>query len=140
MVLTVYLFVVYGSQNKQQILPYTALRDLFLSAFAKLRKVTISFVVSFCPSARMEQLGFHWKGFYEIWYLIIFRKTVKKIQISSKSDKKNGHFSCRPIYVLIISRAVPRRMRNVSDISCSENKNTHFMFNNFLLKIVPVMR
>ena len=32
----------------------------FLGAFAKLRKVAISFVMSDCPSVRMEQLGFHW--------------------------------------------------------------------------------
>jgi hypothetical protein len=76
----------YGSQNKQKILPYTALRDLFLlGAFAKLRKVTISFVVSVCPSARpsarMDQLGSYWKDFYEIWYLSIFRKAVKEIEV-----------------------------------------------------------
>jgi len=27
---------------------------------------------SSCPSVRMEQLGFHWTDFYEIWYLSIF--------------------------------------------------------------------
>jgi hypothetical protein len=32
---------------------------------------------------------------------------------------------------MIISRSVLRRMRNVSDKSCRENQNTHFMFNNF---------
>jgi hypothetical protein len=29
-------------------------------------------------------------------------------------------------------------MRNVSDNSCTENQNTHFMFNFFPLKIVPL--
>ena len=41
-----------------------------LSAFAKLRKATISFVMSVRPSVRlsvrMEQLGSHWTDFYEI--------------------------------------------------------------------------
>ena len=32
---------------------------------------------------------------------------------------------------MIISRSVLPRMRNVSDKSCTENKSTHFMFNNF---------
>ena len=32
---------------------------------------------------------------------------------------------------LIISRSVLLRMRNVSDKSCTENQNTHFVFNNF---------
>jgi len=31
-------------------------------------------------------------------------------------------------------------MRNYSDKSCTENQNTHFMFNNVYPKIVPFMR
>jgi hypothetical protein len=38
-----------------------------------------------------------------------------------------------------ISRSVLLRMRNVSDKSRRENKNTHFMFNNFLPKIAPFL-
>jgi len=38
---------------------------------------------------------------------------------------------------MIISYSVLRIMRNVSDKSCTENQNTHFMFNNFLPKIMP---
>jgi hypothetical protein len=33
-----------------------------------------------------------WKGFHEIWYLGIFKKSVKKIQVSLKFDKNNRHF------------------------------------------------
>jgi hypothetical protein len=60
-------------------IPYVEKRSflnsvLILGAFAKLRKATISFVVFFCPSVRVEQLGFHWKDFHEILYLDIFRK------------------------------------------------------------------
>jgi len=40
--------------------------DLFLGAFAKLLKATISFVVSVRLSVRMEQLGSHWADFHEI--------------------------------------------------------------------------
>ena len=32
---------------------------------------------------------------------------------------------------MTISRPVPVAMRNVSDKICSENQNTHFLFNNF---------
>jgi hypothetical protein len=40
----------------------------FLGAFAKLRKATISFVMSVCVrlSVRTEQLGSHWTDFHEI--------------------------------------------------------------------------
>ena len=63
-----------------------------LGAFAKLRKVTVSFVMSVCPSMsfRMEQLGFHWTDFQKIWNFNIFRKYVEKIHFSLKSDKKRG--------------------------------------------------
>jgi hypothetical protein len=46
--------------------------QLFLilsGAFAKLRKTTISFVASVCPSVvPMEQLCSHWTASHEIWY------------------------------------------------------------------------
>jgi len=37
-----------------------------LGSFAKLRKATISFVMSVRPIVRMEQLGSHWMDFHEI--------------------------------------------------------------------------
>ena len=40
---------------------------------------------------------------------------------------------------MIISRWILSRMRNVWDKSCGENRNTHFMFNNFFPTIVPFM-
>jgi hypothetical protein len=40
--------------------------SLFLDAFAKLLRVTVSFVMPVRPSARMEQLGSHWSDFYEM--------------------------------------------------------------------------
>jgi len=35
----------------------------FFGAFAKLRKAFISFVMSVCPSVRMERLGTNWNNF-----------------------------------------------------------------------------
>ena len=72
---------------------------LFLGAFAKLRKATVSFVTSVRPSVRMEQLGSHWTDFREIWYLSIFRKPVEKIIPQLNSENNIGHFTYRPIYV-----------------------------------------
>ena len=43
----------------------------FLSAFAKLRKATVSFVLSVRLSS-WNKLGSHWTDFHEIWYLDIF--------------------------------------------------------------------
>ena len=69
----------------------------FLDTFAALRKATISFVMSVRP---------HWTtrlpldGFHEVWYLMIFRKYVEKIQVSLKSEKNNVYFTWRPIHIL----------------------------------------
>jgi len=50
---------------------------VLLGDFTKLRKVTISFVLSFRlsvpPSVHMKQLGSHRTDFHEIWYSSIFR-------------------------------------------------------------------
>jgi len=68
--LRLYLCALYVSQNKRRLLPHTPFTDMFLGAFAKLRKPAISFVMSFRPSVsvsvRMEQLGSHWTDFHEI--------------------------------------------------------------------------
>jgi hypothetical protein len=79
----------------------------FLDAFAKLRKAAICFVMSVClsvcpsvrPAVRMEQLGFYWTGFHEIWHLRILGKSGEKIQVSLKSDKSNGHFIWWPMQI-----------------------------------------
>jgi len=65
---------------------------LFLGAFAKLPKATISFIMSVRPYVRMEQLGTQWTFFHGIYNLKIFGKSVHKIQVLLKSDKNNGIF------------------------------------------------
>jgi len=70
-----------------------------LGALAKLQKLTTTYVISVCPSVRMEQLCSHWTDFHSIWYLCIFRKTVEKIQVSLQSANNNRYFTWRPIYI-----------------------------------------
>jgi len=62
----------------------------------------------------------------------------RKIKIFWKSEKNNECFTCAPMYMYGYYLIQLRRMRNVSDISCRESQNTHFMFNNFLPLIVPL--
>ena len=59
---------------------------MFLGAFAKLRKATVTFVMS----VLMEQQG---ADFNEILYLSISRKYVEKIQVSLKFDKNSLCFT-----------------------------------------------
>jgi hypothetical protein len=60
---TLYLCVVHGSENKQQLVPYMALIDRLLGAFAELLKATNSFVTSL---QMQQQLGSHWTKFHII--------------------------------------------------------------------------
>jgi hypothetical protein len=54
-----------GLKLKRRLQPHCSI-TLFLGAFAKLRKATISVVVSVCPSVRIEKIGSHGKDFDEI--------------------------------------------------------------------------
>jgi len=66
----------------------------FAGAFAKLREVTISFVMSVRLSAhRHEHFSYHYTDFQKILYLNFFRKYAEKIQVSLKPDKDNGYFT-----------------------------------------------
>jgi hypothetical protein len=65
----------------------------FLGAFAKLRKSTISFVMSVRLSVRMGHVCSNWTDFLENLYLDIFRKSVAKVQVSLKYGKNNGYFA-----------------------------------------------
>ena len=62
------------------------------------RQLTSS-CLSVLLTVRVEQLGSHWMELLEILYLSTFRKYVKIIQVSLKSDKDNAYFTWRPIYV-----------------------------------------
>jgi len=41
---------------------------------------------------------------------------------------------------MIISDSILLRMRSISVESCKGNQNTHFIFSNFVPKIVPFMK
>jgi hypothetical protein len=99
----------------------------FWGPFVKLPKAIICFVMSVSlADVRMEQLGSLWKDFLEIRW-VFFRESGEKIQVSLKSDNRNGYFTWRPIYLFIISRSVLLRMRYVSD-KVVEKIKTHTLF------------
>jgi len=73
--------------------------ERLLIAFAKLRRATINFAMSVCPSVRpsvrMEQLGSHLANFHEMLCLSIFGKYIKRTEDSSKRElymKTNMYF------------------------------------------------
>ena len=71
---------------------------MFLGAFAKLRKATVSFVMSVRPS-EWNNLAHTGRIFmkFDIW--VFFENSVEKIQVSLKSGKNNGHFIGSSIYI-----------------------------------------
>jgi hypothetical protein len=107
-----------------------------LGAFAKLPNVTISFVMSVrlsvCPhrTTRLPLVGFSWKFIYEHFFSKIFDKT----QFSWKPDKNDGTLREDLYTFVIMCRSVLFRMKNVSDKSCREIQNSHFMFSSFFLR------
>jgi hypothetical protein len=101
---------------------------LFLCAFAKLQKAAISVVC-------MEQVDFHWMDFHEIKCLSSFHKSVKKIQVSLKSDKIMGILHGDRYTFLITSHSVLLRMRSVLDKGCRENQNTFYVQYHFFQKL-----
>jgi len=75
---------------------------------------------------------------FHIWELK--KKPSRKFKLHYNLTTITGTLHEDRYTVLIISRSVLLRMRNVSDKSCTENQNTHFVFSNFFPKIVPFMR
>jgi hypothetical protein len=106
-----------------------------LGVFGKLRKANISFVMSVCPPARMEQLDPHAVDFHEIWYLIIFRKSVKKIakfikiwhELRVFYMKTTIHFcSYLALFFLEWEMLLYKSFR--------KSQNTPFLFKNFIFE------
>ena len=52
--------------------------DALVGVFTKLRRATVSFVMTVLLPVRLEQLGSHWTDFHEIKYLITFRKICRE--------------------------------------------------------------
>jgi hypothetical protein len=102
-------------------------------------------LASSCLSVRPSFCASAWKnaapteGIFMKFYMSIFWKSVKKIQVSLKSDKNNGYFTWRAVYIYDISLNSSQNEKCFRQ-SCRESQNTHFMFSNIFPKIVPFMR
>ena len=69
-----------------------------LDAFTKLRKATVSFVVSFCLPAWSNSAS---TGpiLIKLYIWVFFVETVEKIQVLLKSDKNNEYFIWKRLYI-----------------------------------------
>jgi hypothetical protein len=103
---------------------------ILLKSFAKLRKATVSFVMSVCPSAWNNSApldGFSWNFIFAC-----SRRDAEKIQVSLQSDKSNEYSTGLCTFVTV-SRLMFRA-------KIAEKIKTHLMLNNFPSKIVPFVR
>ena len=71
----------------------------FLGVIKKLRKRTLSAVLSECLSVCTERLGSQWTNVYEIWYLNISQISVVKIDVSVTFNPLNPELN--PICYLL---------------------------------------
>jgi hypothetical protein len=69
--------------------------------------------------------------FMKFHVLIFFENPLKMLKIHRNLIRTTGTLHENLRTFLIISRSFPRNMRNVSDKSCGENQNTHFVISNF---------
>jgi hypothetical protein len=119
-------------------------KDLVFRCIPK--KVTVSFIMNVCPSLHPAA----WNNsaptgwiFMKFDIFSIFKKSVKKFQVSLKLSRIMSTL-CEDLCIfMIVSCQILLRMRNVSDKNCKQNQNTHFMRSNFFfppLKIMHSMR
>ena len=73
-----------------------SLSPSFVGAFVKFWKLSISFVMPVCPSARNNSDP-HGTDFHEIWFLF-FGKSVEKIHLSLKFYQISGYFTWSSTY------------------------------------------
>jgi hypothetical protein len=74
------------------------------------------------------ELNFQYTDCCEILYLSSFWKCGEKIKVLLKSDKNNGNFTWRSMYICDNISPSSCRMRNVSDEIRRKSHNTYFIF------------
>jgi hypothetical protein len=113
-------------------------------AFAKVRKATISFVMSVClsvclsirPSARNNSVPTG-RTLIKFDIYAFFETLSRKFKFHYNPTGITGTLHNDVFTFMTIYRQILLRMRTVSSKSCRENQNTQFIFHNVLPKIVP---
>ena len=91
--------------------------------------------MSVCPCARKQQFGSHWTDFHQIWFLkIFFSKISREYSLFITIWQKKGILHADLHTFMAISLWIILIMSNVSDRSCRENQNTHFVFCDFFFR------
>jgi hypothetical protein len=102
----------------------------FLDTYAKLREGSISFVMSVRPSAwnNWAPTG---RIFMKFGIWVFFQNLSRKFKFHLNLTRITDTLHEDLFTFMIIFCSVLLGMRNVSEKSCRENQETHFMFNKF---------
>jgi len=109
----------------------------FVDEIAKLRKATISFIMSVCVSVRPSAWnnsastgGILMK--FDIW-IFFFQKLSRKYRFYENKTRIRGTVREDQYTYFITSPSFLLRMRNVSDKLYRENRKKYFVLNNFFI-------
>jgi len=106
--------------------------ESFLDALTKLRKGTVNFVMYVLLSEWNNSAP---TGRIFMKFDIVFSETPsRKFNFHQNRTRITRTLHEYHFTFLIISSSVLLRMKNVSDKSCREFKNTYFMFSNFFFR------
>ena len=108
----------------------TSKYSYFLAAFVKLRNATVSFDMSVCLSAWNNSAPTG-RIFMKFGISLIFENLSRKFKFHENRTRITDTLYEDCYTFLLISHSFVLRMRNVSNKSCRENQNTHFVFSIF---------
>jgi hypothetical protein len=112
----------------------TCSSDKFLGAFAKLRKVTTSFIVSVCLSVRMGKLGSIKRIFIKLifeYFSKVYGENWSLIKVSTRIVNTWHEDVCT---LMAITRWILLRIRNFPDEICRQDQNTFYVQQRFSSK------
>jgi hypothetical protein len=110
---------------------FFVLKQWFLGAFEKLRKATISFVVSFYTSA-CNNSALTGQIFIKCYIYVFFKNMYRKFKYHYNLTIMTGTLHEDQYTFMIIYHRILLRKETLSDKTCRENQNTYFIFNNIL--------
>ena len=122
---------------------WSSLNSSILGAFAKLRKATISFVMHVRPSvspSAWNNSASTGRIFIKLHIWPFFENLSRKFKFHYNPTEITGTLNEDVFTFMIISRLILLTKRNVSDKSCRESENTHFMLSCCFSKIASFMR
>ena len=111
---------------------------LLQAPYRKITKATIIFVMSARRSA-WNNPALTGRIFTKLYIYVFFENAWRKSKFSWKSDKKNGYFRWRPIYIFLVYLAQFFLEYEIFQTKVVEEIKTHFVINNIYFSTTLTM-